>query len=209
MQQCLNPANWGIQGRNGNEKRSKKWILFVYLFFCILNIQKPAETLSAILAWTNSHTHSPSCSLSPPLSLKEAAFCDLQIEADHVTLGRFVNQERGGSLGWNCLKGKAALFHSLSFVKRCYLILSTYTHWMWKWQQQKGNRWTKQRNLYCFTEICSVANDSYRSWSLAHLLQLFSGCLGKHRLANCSLKGDLNNILPKQETLVFKDWGEI
>lgn len=112
MQQCLNPANWGIQGRNGNEKRSKKWFLFVYLFFCILNIQKPAETLSAILAWTNSHTHSPSCSLSPPLSLKEAAFCDLQIEADHVTSGRFVNQERGGSWGWNCLKGKAALFHS-------------------------------------------------------------------------------------------------
>lgn len=107
MQQCLNPANWGIQGRNGNEKRSKKWFLFVYLFFCILNIQKPAETLSAILAWTNSHTHSPSCSLSPPLSLKEAAFCDLQIEADHVTWVRFVNQERGGSWGNEAaLKGK-------------------------------------------------------------------------------------------------------
>lgn len=157
MQQCLNPANWGIQGRNGNEKRSKKWFLFVYLFFCILNIQKPAETLSAILAWTNSLTHSPSCSLSPPLSLKEAAFCDLQIEADHVTSGRFVNQERGGSWGWNCLKGKAAHFKSLSFVKCCYLILSAYTHWMWKWQQHKGNRWTKYKNLYWFIEICSVA----------------------------------------------------
>lgn len=147
VQQCLNPAIWGIQGRNGNEKRSKKWFLFVYLFFCILNIQKPAGTLSAILAWTNSLTHSPSCSLSPPLSLKEAAFCDLQIEADHVTSGRFVNQERGGSWGWNCLKGKAALFHSLSFVKRCYLILSAYTHWMWKWQQHKGNRWTKYKTF--------------------------------------------------------------
>lgn len=49
------------------------------------------------------------------------------------------------------------------------------------------------------------ANDSCRSWSLARLLQLFSRCLGKHRLANCSLKGGLNNTFPKQATLVFKD----
>lgn len=71
---------------------------FCLSVFCILNIQKPAETLSAILARTNSLTHSPSCSLSPPQSLKEAAFCDLQIEADHMTSGRFVNQEKGREL---------------------------------------------------------------------------------------------------------------
>lgn len=205
MQQCLNPAIWGIQGRNGNEKRSKKWFLFVYLFFCILNIQKPVETLSAILAWTNSLTHSPSCSLSPPLSLKEAAFCDLQIEADHVTSGRFVNQERGGSWGWNCLKGKAALFHSLSFVKCCYLILSAYTHWMWKWQQHKGNRWTKYKNLYWFIEIYSLLTilADPGAWLVCYSYSL--RCLGKHRLANCSLKEGLNNALPKQKTLVFED----
>lgn len=40
-------------------------------------------------------------------------------------------------------------------------------------------------------------------------MQLFSGLLGKHRLANCSLKGGLSNPLPKQETLVFKDEGEM
>lgn len=72
---------------------------FCQSVFCILNIQKPAETLSAILARTNSLTHSPSCSLSPPLCLsKGSSFCDLQIEADHVTSGRFVNQEKGREL---------------------------------------------------------------------------------------------------------------
>lgn len=67
-------------------------LLCVLLFFFSLfisNVQKPAETLSAILAWTPSLTHSPSLSLalSLLLSLKEAAFCDLQIEAGHVTPG--------------------------------------------------------------------------------------------------------------------------
>lgn len=189
-------------------KKGPKNDFFLSICICILNIQKPAETLSAILAWTNSLTHSPSCSLSPPLSLKEAAFCDLQIEADHVTSGRFVNQERGGSWDEAALKGKRP-FSTHFHLWSCYLILSAYAHWMWKWQQHKGNRWTKYKNLYWFIEICSVANDSCRSWSLACLLRLFSRCLGKHRLANCSLKGGLNNALSKQETLVFKDQGEI
>lgn len=35
-------------------KKGPKNDFFLSICICILNIQKPAETLSAILAWTNS-----------------------------------------------------------------------------------------------------------------------------------------------------------